>query len=81
MKPIIVLICIIDIDLILSNCFNHRSGYKQPVYINFIRDPFERIVSGFYYLKLSAIRAKRPLPEERFNMVNHYSCVFAKRNY
>lgn len=38
-----------ELIIFLSNCFESRYGLPDPIYINIVRDPVERVISWFYY--------------------------------
>ncbi|CAG7835447.1 unnamed protein product [Allacma fusca] len=48
-------------------CFSNftRHGYPMPIYMNFVRDPIERVISWFYYIRAPwyIVERKQAFPE------------------
>jgi dermatan/chondrotin sulfate uronyl 2-O-sulfotransferase UST len=48
-------------------CYSNftRHGYPSPIYMNFVRDPIERVISWFYYIRAPwyIIERKQAFPE------------------
>lgn len=55
--------CPFSFDLV-----THRHGHQMPLYINLIRDPFERILSRHYYILYESKRTPQEVKED-FNLV------------
>lgn len=43
----------------------HRYGYPSPVYVNVVRDPVERVISWYYYVRAPwyYVERKRAFPD------------------
>ena len=59
---------------------------SQPVYINLIRDPLERLVSWFYYRRTNSPLRRNRLGYSILNMVNSDTAIimittFKQANY
>jgi len=62
-------------------CLN-RHGHEMPIYINMVRDPIERVISWFYYVRAPWYVVDRkqrfpdlPLPETKWLRKDFESCV------
>lgn len=59
-----------------------RFGYPMPIYINLVRDPVERVISWFYYVRAPwyFVERKRafpdlPLPDPEWLKKDFETCV------
>ena len=63
-------LCFLTFSILL---FNFSYGCPQPIYINMMRDPFDRLVSQYYYLrdvKLVHHRDHFVMSNERLHMAS-----------
>jgi len=65
-------------------CFSNftRHGYDMPIYMNIVRDPIERVISWFYYIRAPWYIIERkqafpelPLPHPKWLKKDFESCV------
>jgi len=65
----------------LTTCSRH--GYPMPIYVNLVRDPIERVISWFYYIRAPwyIIERKQAFPELPLPHPNWLKKVYASTNH
>lgn len=65
-----------------ENIKTNRYGYHMPIYINLVRDPVERVISWFYYVRAPWYYVERkrafpdlPLPDPQWLKKDFETCV------
>ncbi|CAH2212518.1 jg9021, partial [Pararge aegeria aegeria] len=65
-------------------------GYPSPIYVNVVRDPVERVISWYYYIRAPWYYVERkrafpdlPLPDpawlKKVSKINNVTCIMVSK--